>query len=34
MAVKIAGGAGMAGEEIQRMFSNSEALVKKAGLLP
>jgi hypothetical protein len=34
MAVKIATGAGMADEEILRMFSNSEALVKKAGLLP
>jgi putative hydrolase len=34
MAVKIARGAGMVDAEIQQMFSNSEALVKKAGLLP
>lgn len=34
MAVKIAQGAGMADEEIRQMFRNSEALVKKAGLLP
>ena len=33
MAVKIARGAGMVDAEIQQMFSNSDALVKKAGLL-
>lgn len=33
-AVKIARGAGMVDAEIQQMFSNSEALVKKAGIIP
>jgi histidinol phosphatase-like PHP family hydrolase len=34
MAANIARGAGMVDGEIQQMFSNSEALVKKAGLIP
>ncbi|MCX5827475.1 MAG: histidinol phosphate phosphatase domain-containing protein [Deltaproteobacteria bacterium] len=34
MAVKIARGAGMVDAEIQQMFSNSEGLVKKAGIIP
>jgi len=34
MAVKIARGAGMVDAEIQQMFCNSDALVKKAALLP
>lgn len=34
MAARIARGAGMVGVEIQQMISNSEALVKKAGLIP
>ena len=34
MAANIARGAGMVDAEIQQMFSNSEALVKKAGLIP
>jgi len=34
MAARIARGAGMVDVEIQQMISNSEALVKKAGLIP
>ena len=33
-AAEIARGAGMVDAEIQQMFSNSEALVKKAGIIP
>ena len=34
LAVKVARGAGMVDAEIQQMFGNSEALVKKAGHIP